>query len=317
MASQDQVIYWWYPILDPPPFENEHGVVTCYICQGNDHYTLYCPSHSQSRHQVENGGNQSTFDPTWGECKFVEQEEETQTQKGELLIIMETMLAAHQTLKVDTERSLEQYMERIQAMEQAKSSSDEVIEEQAGRIGSLEDTVKKLEIRQKNQQHEHMKHYEANMRRIKQLNIEISHLREQMHKADVILCHVRQEQVNHVHPCYFSDEEEDDVTRPNLGDQCMPSTSSEQKVTPETKEEPCTLDEHLRVPKIDVESFQAASLNDKENQVEFQSEDVKAVINSFWEAIEILVGDEYCNEQNPKFLKHLEGLISPTQKSQN
>ena len=95
MASQDQVNYWWYPIPDPLPFENEHGVVTCYICQGKDHYTLYYPSHSQSRLQVENGGNQSTFDPTWEKCTFVEQEEKTQTQTDKLLTMMETMLAAH------------------------------------------------------------------------------------------------------------------------------------------------------------------------------------------------------------------------------
>ena len=144
MASQDQVNYWCYTIPDPSPFENEHGIVTCYMCQGKDHYTLYCPLHSQSRHQVENGDSLSTFDPTWGECKFVEQEEETRTQKGELLTMMETMLAAHQTFKVDTERALEQHMERIQAMEQAKSSSDEVVEEQGRKIKSLEDTVKKF-----------------------------------------------------------------------------------------------------------------------------------------------------------------------------
>ena len=99
--------------------------------------------------------------------QFGEQEEETQTQTDKLLTMMETMLAAHQIFKADTERSLEQHMERIQAMEQAKSSSDEVIEEQARRIASLEGTVKKLETRLKNQQHEQMKQYEANMRRIK------------------------------------------------------------------------------------------------------------------------------------------------------
>ena len=87
--------------------------------------------------------------------------------------------------------------------------------------------MKKLETQLKNQQHEQMKQYEAHMRRINQLNIEVSHLREQLHKADAMLCHVRQEQVNYVRPCYFSDEEEDDVTRPNSGDQCMPSKSSE------------------------------------------------------------------------------------------
>ena len=81
-------------------------------------------------------------------------------------------------------------MKRVQALEQAKSSSDEVIEEQAGRIASLEDTVNKLETRLKSQQHEQMKQYEAHMRRIKQFNIEVSHLREQIHKADAMLCHV-------------------------------------------------------------------------------------------------------------------------------
>ena len=62
---------------------------------------------------------------------------------------------------------LEQHMEHILALEQTKSSSDEIISTQAERIKTLEKTVENLRTRQRAHQKQQQATHNANLRRIK------------------------------------------------------------------------------------------------------------------------------------------------------
>ena len=84
-----------------------------------------------------------------------------------------------------------------------------------------------------------MKQHEVNLRRIKQLNIEVSNRREQVLRTDAMLCQSRQEQVSYVCPSYLGldfDEEKKDVTRPSSREEKMFSSGPEHKVTSNNKE---------------------------------------------------------------------------------
>ena len=78
-----------------------------------------------------------------------------------------TLLQSYQKFKTDTEMVLEQHMKHILALEQTKSSNDEIISTQSKRIKILEETVKNLKTQQKDHQEQQEAKHNVNLRRIK------------------------------------------------------------------------------------------------------------------------------------------------------
>ena len=271
----------------------------CFECRATDLYTIDCPLYAQPSYQAENKGNRFTFESTLGSSQQNSQLVGNSSHRGassydEHKAITDGIVAKLSALvqlvaegQTTTTEVFAAHNERIQVLEQAKSSSDETIKDQAKRIKSLEETVSILQTRLKNKQHEHMTQYEAMSRRVKQLIIEVPHLRDQIHRVDALLSQVQQEHVHHVNSGVLdSDEEEGYVIQPGCRDQCVDGPSSEEEVTPTNT------------------TVHDATSN-KEEPAEFLIEDLRA----FRESVSQSFMDDELKES---ILKHYDGLISST-----
>ena len=132
--------------------------------------------------------------------------------------------------------------------EKDKSGKDELFTVQAKESETLGGSVDKLRTWWTSNQKQQTGSHNANLRRIKQLDFDVRHLREKLASVNLFLIHQQEETIRsrYCNDTSF-DEEEDDI---------KPTTSTQdEKVacTPRTEDIPGTFDEQHRVPDVQKE----------------------------------------------------------------